>query len=82
MKTSIILSLFAAMTLSAPVAANAGDGAVATPQRHHVTHRRADFAKATASVAPAPAYVIEPQTDADIFAAKPEDCARLLCVGY
>jgi hypothetical protein len=79
MRTSIILSLFAAMTLSAPVAAN---GVVAKPQRHHVTHRRADFAKATASLPPAPAYVIAPQTDADIFATKPEDCARRLCVGY
>jgi hypothetical protein len=82
MKTSIILSLVAAITLSAPIAAQAGEGAGRTSQRPHAAHRRMDFPTATASVAPAPADVIAPPTGADIFAEKPEDCARRICIGY
>lgn len=80
MKTSIILSLVGAMTLSAPLVSNAGD--IGTPRRDHANHRQIDFAKATASLPPAPAHVIPPRSGGDIFAEKPEDCARLLCIGY
>ena len=86
MKSSIILSLAAAMTLSALGAANAGDGAVKTLHGHHIPHRPTALAKATAFLPPAPAHVVAPQSDrsrdSDIFAPSPEDCARRLCVGY
>lgn len=63
MKTSIIMSLVVAATLIAPVAANAGEGAVKSLQGHQVAHRHMAFANATALFAPAPRSVAEPQSD-------------------
>ena len=63
MKTSIIMSLVFAATLSAPLAANAGEGAVKSLHGRHVAYRHMAFAKATALFAPAPRSVAEPQSD-------------------
>jgi hypothetical protein len=70
MKTSIIVSLVAAMTLSAPAAADAGDA----PERHHLGHRRMAFAYATALLRPASGYVAAPldyPRDSDISTRNP-----------
>ena len=63
MKTSIIMTLVFAATLSAPLAANAGQGAVKSLHGHHVAYRHMAFAKATALYAPAPRSVASPQSD-------------------
>jgi hypothetical protein len=60
MKTSIITSVAFAAALSAPLAANAGEGA---PQGRHLAHRHMVFAHATALYAPAPRSLDAPQFD-------------------
>jgi hypothetical protein len=63
MKTSINLSLVAAVAVSAPTAAIAGDGAVKPLHRHQIAHWHTVFLKTTALYAPASRIVAAPASE-------------------
>ena len=62
-KTSIIVSFVFAASLFAPIAANAGEGAVKSLHKQHVAHRHATFVRATALYEPAPRGAATPVFD-------------------